>query len=376
MTALLPAALLSAAVAATAGVVFDDANADGRQGPGERGLPGIVVSDGGALTVTGSDGAYRLEAPAARPVFVVTPGDRRAVGGWYRARAERVDFGLASEPAPAAWRFAHLSDTHIVAENAGRVRAAFRLARERGAALAIVTGDLIKDALRVGEQTAREQFALYAAAVRDAGLPVWSAPGNHDVFGIERDKSGVPQTHPAYGKAMFEETLGPRYHAFNRGGVHFIVLDTIGVDDMRYHGFLDAEQLDWIRRELAHVPAGAPIVTFGHIPLRNGTVFAFFSSDELHAVGGLPWFRHVVRNERALAEVLKGRNWTLALQGHIHQAERLRQWDPVGAVRYHTAPSVGQPVPESPAAIFLYNVRGDVIDDGELVAIDETPGTP
>jgi hypothetical protein len=373
----LSSVLLCAALTATSGRVFDDADADGLADPGERGLPGVVVSDGLALALSGADGVYRLEAPASRHVFVVTPDDRRAVGGWYRPVAERVDFALAADPSPAEWRFAHLSDTHVDSRNVERTRAAFRLARERGAALALVTGDLIKDALRVGEAAAREQFALYAGAVRDAGLPVWSAPGNHDVFGIERDKSGVPQTHPAYGKAMFEETLGPRYHAFNRGGVHFVVLDTIGVDDARYYGFLDAEQLDWIKRELAHVPPGAPIVTFGHIPLRNGTVFAFFSSDELQTVDGRPWYRHVVRNEGALSEIMRGRNWTLALQGHVHKGERLRQWDALGAPRYHTAPAVDrQSWTQAPTGFFVYSVRGGVIDDGELMVIDEAPAAP
>jgi hypothetical protein len=54
----------------------------------------------------------------------------------------------------------------------------------------------------------------------------------------------------------------------------------------------------------------------------------------------------------------------------------MREWDPLGAARYHTAPTVGQPAPPSPSGLFLYTVRGDVIDDGELVVLDEAPATP
>jgi predicted MPP superfamily phosphohydrolase len=369
--ALLAVALLGAA---PSGIVFDDANGDGRRGAGERGLAGVVVSDGRELALSDAEGGYRLAESSARNVFVVVPGERRAVGGWYKAPGPGADFALALSPLPEEWRFAHLSDTHIHAGNVERTRAAFRLARERGAAFALVTGDLIKDAWRADERTAREQFGLIAATVRDAGLPVWSAPGNHDVFGIDREASGVTAAHAAYGKAMFEENFGPRYYAFNRGRVHFLVLDTIGVDDTRYYGFLDADQLDWIRRELAHVAPDAPVVTLGHIPLRSGTVTTFYSDDVVLSVGGEPWYRHVVRNGQALAEVLKGRDWTLALQGHTHKSERLRQWEPLGAPRYHTAPAVDlQTWGERPTAIFLYTVRGGVIDDGERVVMDE-PG--
>lgn len=373
MTTLLLAALLSSAAAS--GVVFDDANASGRRDPGEAGLAGVVVTDGRSLTVTGADGGYRLDAATGRHVFVVTPGDRRAVGGFYQTRRETVDFALAPSPLPAEWRFAHLSDTHIQASNVWRTRRALGLAREQRAELALVSGDLIKDALRVDEATARGYFALYVQQIREAGLPVWSAPGNHDVFGIERHKSLVPETHPAYGKAMFEHTLGPRYHAFNRGRLHFIVLDTIGVDDIRYYGFLDADQLDWIRQELAHVPPGTPIVTLCHIPLRSAAPALAYDEGSLLAVNGQTWVRHVVRNETALAAILKPHDWTLALQGHMHKGERLRQWGDAGATRYHTAPAVDrQDWAPWPSGIFVYTVRGTAIDDGELVILDDAKG--
>src|SRR4029453_11282980 len=111
---------------------------------------------------------------------------------------------------------------------------------------------LVRDALRVDEATARAYFDLYASETARAPLPVRSVMGNHDVFGIERHLSLVPATNPHFGKAMYEETLGPRYYAFNRGRVHSIVLDTIGVDDLWYYGFLDAPQLAWIAKELQH----------------------------------------------------------------------------------------------------------------------------
>lgn len=357
------------ALAAVAGLVFDDGNANGRLDAGERGLAGVVVTDGQAVTRTDAAGRYRLDDGAGGLVFVVLPGDRRATTPWYAPRAGSVDFGLAHAPVAATWAFAHLSDTHIQPENVERTRRALALAADRKVDFALVSGDLVKDSLRVGEPRARSLFTLYRDEIGKAAFPVHSSTGNHDVFGIERDKSGVSESNPSYGKALFEEFLGPRYHAFNHGGVHFIVLDSIGVADTLYYGFLDPEQLAWIGREIAFVPAATPIVTLCHIPLRNGGVSADPFGIEMLKVDGEEGLRHVVRNAPALAKQLAGHNWSLALQGHYHTAEQLRQWDE-GAPRYNTAPAIDHPEPEVRSGFFIYKVTGSEIDAGEPVWLE------
>jgi 3',5'-cyclic AMP phosphodiesterase CpdA len=373
----LPLAVLAAA-GPVAGVVFADANANGRRDAGEPGLAGVVVSDGRALAASGPDGAYRLAVADGRNVFVVLPGERRAADGWFKARAERVDFALAPSTAPDAWRFAHLSDTHVHPGNVERTRRALALAAGRSVELAVVSGDLIKDALRVDEATARGLFELYAAESAKPAFPVRSAPGNHEVFGIERHLSYVRPDHPAFAKGMYEEVLGPRYSAFNRGRIHFLMLDTVGIDDLWYYGFLDEPQLEWIRQEVALLPPGTSVVTVGHIPLRSGGLsmggdFAGFFGEILE-VKGERGYRHLVRNAAALERALRPARWTLALQGHTHLAERLRAWD--GAVtRYHTSTAVDrQPEHDrGPRGFFVYRVDGAEVDDGELVTLDEAP---
>jgi hypothetical protein len=369
------AVLAALAVAVSvSGTVYDDADADGRRDTAEAGLAGVVVTDGTSLTATQADGTYRLEA-TGRHVFVVTPGDRRVVGSWYRDRALTVDFALAPAPLGQEWRFAHLSDTHVHAGNVERLRLALARARARTADFAVITGDLIRDALRVGEERARAEMDLYAAETGRSGIPVRHVLGNHDVFGIERDQSGVAATHPSYGKAMYEETLGPRYYAFNRGRVHFIALDTVGVDDTWYYGFLDAEQLAWIRKELSFVPPGATVVTAGHLPLRSGALSREYLVEgparTLLTVDGRVSFRHIVRNVSELAGILEPYRWTLALQGHAHLGERLRI-DDGGITRFHTAPAVDRASwAPWPNGIVIYTVSGDSIDDGETVVLEE-----
>ena len=365
-------ALIALVAAATvSGSVFDDANGNGRRETGEKGLGGVVVSDGVSVVASDSEGTYRLEA-SGRNVFVVLPGDRRAVGGFWRAVAARVDFALAPDPVPDEWSFAHLSDTHVEPENVDRMRRALGVAAGRQARFAIVTGDLNRDALRVDETTARARLGLYATTAAAGEVPVFSAPGNHDIFGIERHLSLVPATNPAYGKALYEQILGPRYYAFNRGTIHFVVLDTLGVDDLWYYGHLDPDLLAWLALDLAHLPPGTTVVTAGHVPLRTGAFSDEFETEgpgrSLQTVKGQTSYRHIVRNTGALLELLKPYRYTLALQGHSHQGERLHLWDS-GETRYHTAPAVDR-TPGLKSGIFIYKVRSTLIDDGEIVPLD------
>jgi hypothetical protein len=157
--------------------------------------------------------------------------------------------------------------------------------------------------------------------------------------------------------------------------VHFIVLDTLGIDDLWYYGHLDPDVLAFVEKELRHVPPGTTVVTAGHVPLRTAGVFDEYNGEglgrSLITVRGETFYRHVVRNVPALLERLKSYRFTLALQGHTHTGERLRLYDG-GTTRFHTAPSVMQ-TPGLPSGLFVYTVRGSEIDDGELVLLD-APG--
>jgi hypothetical protein len=357
------------------GAVFADANENGRRDAGEPGIAEVAVSDGTTVVATDTAGNYTLPDVQSAYVFVVTPGDRRTVGNWYRTPAPRVDFPLAPAPLPARWRFAHLSDVHVESSRAFRFREALQAAAGRGADFAVVSGDLVFDALRADGATARALYDAYDAVAARSPLPVRPAIGNHDVFGIDRGWSHATVGERGYGKALYEEREGPRYSAFNRGRVHFIVLDTIGLDGTRYYGVLDEAQLEWVRRELRYLPAGTPVVTIGHIPLRSGALALTYAAEGLARsllnVGGRTSYPHVVRNADALPEILAPYRWTLALQGHTHVAERLAA-EPTGRTRYHTAPAVNRPRGAEPAAgFFVYTVDGSEVDDGELVLLDD-----
>lgn len=372
-----------------AGVVFDDADGDGRRGPGEAGLEGVVVCTRVGCEVTHAEGTYEVPVvPGTALVWVSTPGNRRAGAGfWRRVPADPFEWLVnipltAAEPA-STFRFLHASDTHLDEESLPRFRKMREIAEARGVAFVIITGDLIRDALRVPAETATERYRLLRKEVDAFPVPVWLAPGNHENFGIERHLSGVPEDHPLYGKGMYRRFMGPNYYSFDFGGVHFVALDTVDIDDRWYYGHVDAEQLAWLERDLAHVPAERPIVTFNHIPLFSALVGAwgYYPPSEGDAPGsiievnGKPAYRHVVSNAQEVLRRFEGRNYTLALGGHVHAREEMVFGDARFQTRFHQTAAVVGPTGddygmELVSGVTLYTVRDGVVDDGEFILLD------
>ena len=94
--------------ATAAGVVFLDANANGKRDPNEPGLPDVRISDGEVLKKTGSGGEYRFELKIDwhRFVFVVRPtGYKPTTAYAVRLAGDgeetnyAINFGLAKDPA-------------------------------------------------------------------------------------------------------------------------------------------------------------------------------------------------------------------------------------------------------------------------------------
>ncbi|MDH4352067.1 MAG: metallophosphoesterase, partial [Gemmatimonadota bacterium] len=253
---------------ATQGTVYDDRDGNGRRDPGEPGIAGVVVSNQDEVTRTDAGGAYRMGATGFGAVFVSVPQGYRATGPfWRRADAAgSVDFGLQAAVEPSPFVFALASDTHLSEASVPRTRRLRAIVDSAAPALLLVTGDLVKDALRVGEAEAAGYYALVATEFGAFRTPLFTVPGNHENFGIERDQSHVPVTHPLYGRAMYRAYRGPDYYSFNAGGVHFVGLNSVDIADLWYYGHVDSLQLAWLRRDLAMVPEGTPVVTFNHIP--------------------------------------------------------------------------------------------------------------
>lgn len=174
------------------------------------------------------------------------------------------------ERAGDSFSFAFVGDCHIRPE-LGADRACAQCFEQISASpvdFVIQGGDLVEDALEVGRARATLLMDLYQRTERaHLRKPIHHVIGNHDCFGVF-PKSGIDPSAPDYGKRFYTDRFGPRYYAFDHKGVHFVVLDSIGLTpDRSYEGRVDAEQLAWLRTDLAAQPRGTRIVAVTHIPL-------------------------------------------------------------------------------------------------------------
>jgi Icc protein len=150
---------------------------------------------------------------------------------------------------------------------------------------------------------------------------VYSVIGNHDVFGVS-SKSGIPQTDSHYGKKMFEERIGSRYSSFDHKGWHFVLLDSIGTKPAGrdFIGYVDEEQLAWLKSDLANIRPGTPLVVVTHVPLISGVM----------QIVPDPWKTaetYLTTNAREVLELLWPYQPKAVLQGHTHIREKVTYRD-------------------------------------------------
>jgi Icc protein len=298
---------------------------------------------------------------------------------WRAAVAGRpLAFALTRDRAAAELTFIHASDTHISPASLPRTQRLRALVDSIGPGLTLVTGDLVRDALRVPEAEAVGYYELFVRERNAFRTPVFTVPGNHENFGIERDTSHVPVTHPLYGRAMYHHYLGPDYYSFTRGGVHFVGLNTVDIEDQQYYGHVDSLQLAWLERDLALVPPTMPIVTFDHIPFFTTVEGLNGYNDRppapsLITVKGKTVYRHSVSNAKAVLAVLRKHRHVLALGGHMHTTERIEYEMIGGRTRFNQVSAVvgnaGGDGLESISGVTLYRVKNGEIDAGRFIPL-------
>jgi hypothetical protein len=349
------------------GYVFEDLNRDGRrQGDSERGIPGVLVSDGYRVVQTDEEGLYRLPAPspedetAGIAIFITKPAGydvpvdennipqfayiHKPAGSPPNVRGEGFRFGglAPTGPLPSQINFPLIAgddkgnfkespfkivvsgDTQTYSNNEiGYLRDT--LVREVAAMqeeleALIIEGDVMGDDLSL--------FPRFKQTVRAAGIPQYYVPGNHD---LDFDAPG-----DAHSYDTFQREWGPAYYSFDIGHVHFVVLDDVrypcepdpdnldGRHDFcnnpqtspTYNGVITPRQMAWLRNDLAHVPPDKLIVLNMHIPIQtfidsNSTQHQVDNALELYDLLGYGPSGNPVRP-------------ALALSGHTHTVENLR----------------------------------------------------
>ncbi len=366
------------------GYVFVDKNNNGVRDKGEVGVKNVVLSDQITTTTTNAEGYYQLESTASFGFFFISQPTGYLLKGSYWEPIPKetseltTDFALVPSPAVKGFSFIHASDTHISLPTVSRVQKLKHLTDSLKPSFVLITGDLIKDALRVSEKEATSLYELYLEEIAKFSVPVYSIPGNHEIFGIERHKSLVSEIHPLYGKKMFRSYLGPDYYSFNYGGVHFVGLNSVDYYDLWYYGHVDSTQLKWLANDISSLNKEAPIVTFNHIPLYSGGIsLDGFHEEEpgstLITINGKKYYRHIVSNANEVITALKNKSYPLALGGHHHFSQQFT-YDALGQkTRFHQTAAVIGPSKggdlSMPSGVTLYTVENGKINDGKFIPI-------
>lgn len=241
--------------------------------------------------------------------------------------------GMA-RPAPSrarrrGLRVAHLTDLHIQPELRADegVTACLRHLRSlpEPPDLVLLGGDLIMDGFAEDEGRTRLQWDLYTKVLRDeCPFPVEPCLGNHDIWGWNKSRSRTTGDEPGWGKKWAMDVLGldRTYRSFDRGGWHFVVLDSVQPEGNGYTGRIDNEQFEWLHADLAAVPAGRPTLVLTHIPILTATVVLGDPKRETR-VREVP-SALLMEDSRSLRDLF-ARHPTvrLALSGHMHRIDRV-----------------------------------------------------
>ena len=256
------------------------------------GLAGVVVSDGVEVVKTDSKGVYQMKSKKLNGyVFVSTPsGYEPLVSGilpkfhaQLKANAstpERVDFQLKKVEGQDNHRMLLLGDIHLAKRTDDQKQFADfvkdvngTIAGTSGKVYALTLGDMTWDLYWIVNNYSFKEYLADATGIK--GVMLYHTIGNHD--------------HSMYYMGDFDtvkeykELIGPTYYSFNIGKVHYVVLDDVectnstpAKDDKgnacyerTYSGHVVTDELAWLRKDLASVPNGTPLVVTMHIPLYN-----------------------------------------------------------------------------------------------------------
>ena len=306
--------VVAADVQRARGIVFHDVNGNGRYEPMEPPVPGVGVSNGREIVNTNADGRYELTVDDDDIIFVIkpsgwrTPLNAQKLPQFYYIHKPAgspslkfpgvaptgplpasVNFPLYPQREPTQFRAILFGDpqprdqkevdyiAHDVVEELIGTDASF----------GVTLGDIVFDDLAVFDPLNR--------AVALIGIPWYNIIGNHDTNQDAKSDRDSDET--------FERIFGPSYYSFDYGTVHFIAVDDIdwqpadGVRRAGYRAGLGSEQMEFIRNDLARIPAEQLVVLMMHIPLTDA------------------------HDRQDLYRLIEKRPFCISISGHTHHHE-------------------------------------------------------
>lgn len=281
----------------------------GKVGANGKGIMGVVVSDGYSVVVTDKKGRFEITPnERARAVFISTPAGHEfihtnGITRQYRLlkninTRKEINFALQplgkddNEHQFVIWadpQVKNKADVKKMMEQSVPDVLKFVNATEAGTLLhGITVGDIVWDS--------PELYPDYDLAVKDMGIPFFQCLGNHD---MDLNHGGDENSD-----VTFHQNYGPTYYSFNRGQLHYVVMDNVRYlgKDKEYDGYVQQNQLDWLQKDLSFVPKDKLIILCLHIPVNTGTknneaLYALLDDRKVHIMSG-----HTHRNANDIRE--------------------------------------------------------------------------
>lgn len=250
----------------------------GRVHTGNKGIAAVAVTDGTTVVLTDHNGNYKFESDAeAEFVYVsippgyVFPQERKIAKFYQRINKEAGEFTADFQLEKLAvddkqHYFVVWADTQMISEEDVRLlktqsvpdlQQLISSYPKNSLFHGIGCGDLVWDKF--------ELFAGYKEAIEATGVTFFNVIGNHDMdIKTARTDEWSAET--------FKKQFGPTYYSFNRGDIHYVVLDDvffIGIAK-KYIGYITENQLQWLEEDLKHVKKGSTVVVSLHIPTDTG----------------------------------------------------------------------------------------------------------
>jgi 3',5'-cyclic AMP phosphodiesterase CpdA len=184
-------------------------------------------------------------------------------------------------------------------------------------AFVVVTGDLVNKASDAAQLA---EYKRIAGKI-DSAIPLYSAPGNHD----------VGNTPTAASLEVYRKNIGPDYYTFRSGEVEGIVLNSSTIQHPEGVPGEAERQRKWLEVELVKAKDAAVqwIVVFQHIP------FFLSAPDEADQYFNIP-----LATRSGYLELLERSGVHYVFAGHLHN----NSFGQAGSLQMITTGPVGKPL--------------------------------
>lgn len=264
-------------------------------------------------------------------------------GAWGAAAALGLR-GARGDGARSSLRFGMITDLHYAdspprgarhyRDSLAKLEECVALMNEKKPEFLIQLGDFKDQDDKPEEAKTLEYLRTIEKAFAKFSGPRRYVLGNHDLDSIS--------------KAQFlaETAMDAPHYSFDAGGVHFAALDANHkADDADYdHGnfnYIECRvpraQIDWLEKDLAAAPAGAPAIVFVHQRLDGPPNLSVNNAEEVRAA--------IEKSGKVLA----------VFQGHDHRGDFKR----INGIPYYTLKGAIEGAGPENSAYAIVEVRGD-----------------